>query len=684
MARISGRWFAVFATVTVVVVGVLVGVLAWKLSDNNDDSDTSIVRSRRAPHVASFGESLLLQARDDTKLTIKNKQGEVTNVASMGLNMPTSESLTECDASPGNICYEWKGDRRLRISRNKHDTSDVNCYDVTWQALDCVTQILKDCYTLQKAFWFGGFEDYNQFWPMNSIQQNEAPYVNGDTWVKEYGNVQERLFVSSNGFGIYVYPEVPLYLSFNQSNDGQVCLSAKYERYPYFNPNNSLPSLRYQICQGSNVKAVHGHMTSMHVPKPRDIPAEELFRGAIWSTWAMFKGPINQSIVIQFANDIVQSGLPYSQMEIDDDWTPKYGDMDFSKEKFPDAKGMISQLTALGFVVTVWVHPFFNLDSASWMYAAKQGYLLKAVDSQVPALVAWWRGDVAFMLDVTNENAVQWYLGNLRHLQDTYNVTSFKFDAGDGNWLPHAYSTNSPIDSPDEFSRIYVDLAYRSDQDVRVQEVRTGARSQDKPIMFRMLDRQSAWGYHRAIKTVIPCALTFGVIGYPFVLPDLIGGNGVDESDPAYLERTTYPDPELYVRWVQVSTFLPFVQFSVGPWVYNSTIQNIVMNAMNIRKNYTDVIISLARESTRTGAPIVRPLWWIAPTDQEALTTDSQYLLGDDLLVAPVLEKGSRSRDVYLPAGTWRDETLGGNHVGPTWVRGYIADLDVLPYFTRV
>ena len=78
-----------------------------------------------------------------------------------------------------------------------------------------------------------------------------------------------------------------------------------------------------------------------------------------------------------------------------------------------------------------------------------------------------------------------------------------------------------------------------------------GVRSQDKPIMFRMLDRQSTWGDQRAIRTVIPCTLTLGLIGYLFVLPDMVGGNGVD-GEVGYLDSATYPDPELYVRWLQV------------------------------------------------------------------------------------------------------------------------------------
>ena len=87
---------------------------------------------------------------------------------------------------------------------------------------------------------------------------------------------------------------------------------------------------------------------------------------------------------------------------------------------------------------------------------------VSAVDSVVPALVSWWRGDQAYLLDVTHPDAVQWLLNNTARLRNDYNVTSFKWDAGDGNWLPRVYSTHRALDGPDEFSRLFVDMAYRS------------------------------------------------------------------------------------------------------------------------------------------------------------------------------------------------------------------------------
>lgn len=686
VSAMNGRGLGVFSAVVavvvvaVVVVVALVGTELW-------NSDV-IVRKRQTGHVASIGEALRVQwAGGQTEVTVKNRAGEVTNRGQLAMNSSSLGRLTTCDTRAGDICFEWERDRRLTIDRQQLTSGPdgVDCFDVTWTALECVSQVLQDCYSLQGAHWFGGFEDRDQFWPMNRIQQKMAAYVSGDAWDGQYGNIQERVFVASSGFAIYVYPEVPLFVSFNQTSDGKICLAAKYDRYPYFNPNNTLPVLRYQICQGNDVKAAHAHVLAQHVPKPKDVIAEELFRGAIWSTWAMYKGPINQTLLLQFADLIVHSGFPFHQLEVDDNWTPHYGDLDFDRTKFPDPLAMVTQAQQLGFKrVTLWVHPFMNLDSQSGQYAGKHQYLVRALDSQNPALVSWWRNPNAYLLDVTNDEAVNWYLDNLRHLQTSYNISSFKFDGGDGNYLPTSYSTHVTLNSPDAFSRLFIQMAYRADESLRAQEVRVGVRSQDIPIMFRMLDRQTSWDYERGLKTIIPCALTIGILGYPFVLPDMIGGNGPNENSPDYLDNSVYPDPELYIRWIQVNTFLPLVQFSVGPWVYNSSVQATCRQFMQLRQNYTDVIVSLARDATRTGAPIVRPLWWTAPTDEAALTADQQFLLGDDLLVAPVVDKGARSRDVYLPAGAWRDETRGGTHVGPRWLRGYSADLGVLPFFSRV
>ena len=86
------------------------------------------------------------------------------------------------------------------------------------------------------------------------------------------------------------------------------------------------------------------------------------------------------------------------------------------------------------------------------------------------------------------------------------------------------------------------------------------------------------------------------------------------------------------------------------------------------------------------GSPINRPIWWEDASDQEALKVDDEFLLGSDLLVAPVMEEGAVSRDIYLPRGEWRDANDPDGTVikGPLWIENYSAPLFVLPYFVKL
>ena len=90
-----------------------------------------------------------------------------------------------------------------------------------------------------------------------------------------------------------------------------------------------------------------------------------------------------------------------------------------------------------------------------------------------------------------------------------------------------------------------------------------------------------------------------------------------------------------------------------------------------------------------SGSPVLRPLWWHHPHDPDSLTTDSEYLIagaeGSLLLIAPILDEGARTRDVYLPYGRWRDLLRGGDVIqGRTWLKNYNVKLSELPTFELV
>ncbi|XP_046346310.1 myogenesis-regulating glycosidase-like [Haliotis rufescens] len=579
------------------------------------------------------------------------------------------------------LCVDQIGKQQLQVVRTEEE--NVVCYDVRRKALQTVSQEIKDCFSLSAAQWYGGFQHVHQPWPLNAMNLDLQPFVSTDmfTHKSDIGGVIERYFINSNGVGIRISNDVPLYVSMNQSGDGEVCLVSKSQGYPYMNNNNVLPELNYTICRASNIKLLHDAMSRRYIDRPENIPDEKMFRFPVWSTWAQFNKNINETLLMEFAKAIKENDFSYSQIEIDDDWTPLYGDQEFDINKFPDPGKMIRTLNNMGFRVTVWVHPFMEVNSKAYKEAAREKHVVMTTDGSAPALVKWWNGDEAGLLDVTNSNAVQRFLERLRNLRASHNVSSFKFDAGEAFYYPRSYSIKSPYPNPENYARLWADLAYQSDTAVRHQEVRVGWSSQKYPIFVRLFDRMSSWGYDTGLKTVIPAILTFGILGYPFVLPDMIGGNAY--QDDITFSGGAYPERELFIRWLQVNTFLPAVQFSIAPWIYDAEVVTIAKAQMKLRKRYADTIISLAKESVKQGSPIIRPLWWISPEDEIALTTDSEFLLGDDLLVAPVLDKGANSRDIYLPRGLWVDQLNGDKKQGPIWLKDYPAEIEDLPHFTR-
>jgi alpha-glucosidase (family GH31 glycosyl hydrolase) len=128
-----------------------------------------------------------------------------------------------------------------------------------------------------------------------------------------------------------------------------------------------------------------------------------------------------------------------------------------------------------------------------------------------------------------------------------------------------------------------------------------------------MLDKSSNWSYENGLKTMLTTLLQMGIAGYPFVLPDMIGGNGYNGQ----------PSRELYIRWLQANVFMPSLQFSYVPWMYDQEVVNHARDMATLHDSYSATIIQLANEATTNGEPINRPIWWLDPTDQTALATDS-------------------------------------------------------------
>ncbi|CAL8250915.1 unnamed protein product [Boreogadus saida] len=558
----------------------------------------------------------------------------------------------------------------------------VMCYRVRWEELEHERSV-EHAMAYNDSHWYGGAESATQHWPI-SIQGEEEPlpFITSDIYTNRnaFGGILERYWLSSNATAIKINDSVPFHLGWSEK-DRTLRFQARYEDSPYRPPEGqrALPELSYRVCVGSDVTSIHKYMVRRYFPKPIQVPASDVFQHPVWSTWALYKTAITQEKLLQYASNITRHGFTCSHLELDDRYTADYGEFDFDPQKFPNASGMFERLAASGFQVSLWTHPFVNYDSINFAVGVERGYFVREPSGELPALVKWWNG-IGGILDFTNPDARDWYAAQLHTLKSRYGVTSFKFDAGETSYLPRQFSTLGPLTDPSVFTRRYTEMALPFHQRA---ELRVGYQSQNISCFFRIIDRDSVWGYELGLKSIIPTVLTIGILGYQFVLPDMIGGN-------AYPNRTTgdghgLPDRELYIRWLELSAFMPAMQFSIPPWAYDDEVVEIARKFTEFHKNLVAPrVLELAGEVLNTGDPIIRPLWWIANDDEAAYKIDSQFLIGDDLMVAPVLEPGKQERDIYLPAGRWKSRKGEYFDKGPMYLTDYPVDLDEIAYFTWV
>lgn len=207
-------------------------------------------------------------------------------------------------------------------------------------------------------------------------------------------------------------------------------------------------------------------------------------------------------------------------------------------------------------------------------------------------------------------------------------------------------------------------------------QARCNVRNQNNPYFLRIMDKDSNWTYENGLKTLIPASLLFGLLNRPFILPDMIGGNGYGSIKP---------DRELFIRWTEANVFLPSMQFSITPWDYDERCVEIVRSLIKLRENYysNETIINLAQTSNVDGSPIVRPLWWIGDESKLSLICDSQFMFGDKIMVAPVLDQNTTVRSVYLPLGSNWFSVLDQKMYEGGSVISQNATIEQIPYYIR-
>ncbi|MEU9480022.1 glycoside hydrolase family 31 protein [Streptomyces sp. NPDC048191] len=186
-------------------------------------------------------------------------------------------------------------------------------------------------------------------------------------------------------------------------------------------------------------------------------------------------------------------------------------------------------------------------------------------------------------------------------------------------------------------------------------------------------DVATGWPGLRASLSLV---LGLGLCGVPYSGPDVGGFDGS-------------PSPELYLRWFQLGAYLPLFRTHASlragrrePWEFGAEVLEHARAALLERRRLQPYFVTLAHLARRTGAPYVRPLWWGAPEDRALRDCEDAFLLGDGLLVAPVLDPGADRRAVQLPRGRWYDTVTEEAYQGPGQVL-VEAPLSRTPVFAR-
>ncbi|XP_048339124.1 myogenesis-regulating glycosidase-like [Sphaerodactylus townsendi] len=557
----------------------------------------------------------------------------------------------------------------------------VMCYRVRWEEFVADTVVEHKMFW-GDAHWYGGCETSVQHWPIQLPgYQEPMPFVTSDVYSfrNSFGGILERYWVSSKAAAIKINDSVPFHLGFNAS-ERSLLFQARYTDSPYKPPlgQQPFPELSYRVCVGSDITSTHKYMVRRYFHKPSEIPSENIFRFPIWSTWALYKKEIDQEKLLEFAETIQKYGFKHSHIEIDDMYVQNYGDFDFDPVKFPNALEMFEKLKKEGFNVTLWIHPFVHVNSLNFEVGKVSWHFVTAPSGQALAMVKWWNG-MGAILDFTQPSAREWFLGQLRQLCAKYGVVSFKFDAGETCYLPEEFTTFEHLPDPNIWSRRYAEVAIPF---YAFAEVRVGYRSQHVSCFVRIIDRDSVWGHELGLRSVIPTVLTAGLLGYPFILPDMIGGNFLPNKTEG---AVGLPDRDLYLRWLELSAFLPAMQFSIPPWLYDREVTETAQKFTRLRESLVaPLLLEAAKEAVANGDPLIRPIWWASPGDEFAHQIDSQFLIGDAFMVAPVLEPGMRKRDIYLPAGKWKSYKGELFTKTPVLLEDYPVDLDEVAYFSLV
>ncbi|MCX4452633.1 glycosyl hydrolase [Streptomyces sp. NBC_01340] len=386
-----------------------------------------------------------------------------------------------------------------------------------------------------------------------------------------------------------------------------------------------------------------------------------------------------------------ERGLPLDAVHLDIDHYDAHQVFTVDRERFPKLPVLAEELRRDGIRLVSIVDPAVKAEPGNAVYdsgVAKDAFVEDASGRLVRGVA--WPGESVYP-DFTHARVRQWW-GGLYEERLAQGFAGFwhdmneptSFTAFGESTLPRSarHSLEGRDGDHREAHNVYaLGMARAAYEGLRELD------PQERPFLFS----RSGWaGMQRyggtwsgdvttgwpGLRASLSLVMGLGLCGVPYSGPDVGGFDG-------------NPSPELYLRWFQLGAYLPLFRTHASlragrrePWEFGDDVLEHARAALVERRRLLPYFMTLAQLARRTGAPYVRPLWWAAPEDRSLRDCEDAFMLGDCLLVAPVLDHGADRRAVQLPRGRWYDTVTEEVYEGPAQVL-LDAPLSRIPVLAR-
>ena len=350
---------------------------------------------------------------------------------------------------------------------------------------------------------------------------------------------------------------------------------------------------------------------------------------------------------------------------------------------YPDVKRLVNALHQQGFRVLGYFSPDFRPTRASFQTANRVGALVRGLDGKSWLHPLYGIG----LIDAMNPRAVEWWQnGPIRRALTDLGFDGGMVDLGEAVPVETRFENNlTGADVHNSYTVAYTAAAfnalkkYKPDGLFFMRSGYTGGQAVHASTWSG--DPIHNWDPVVGLKSIVPAGLGAGLAGYAYWHTEV--GGYVDGGLDAVSER------ELYIRWLELASFTAMLRDQYGDRQSRPTYTFTDAETIALWQRYARIHQALvpylwqtAQEAQAKGLPLMRHLAIAFPDDPRAWREEQQFLLGNDLLVAPVVDFGARERTVYLPRGEWRMWWTGQTYTGPVEVT-VPAPLDQIPVFIR-